>query len=178
MVTKCLKDSNYSIFIPITLLVRISFSVGAPSLLRKFDGIRPAAAYFCLQSTVNGINEEDTPGFNLLTDVTKTEVSPRVATVAPSASFAIFPLSKISFLLFSLQIIKKENQIQTRMSISNKIPFKIYHHYKLVLFNILQGISSFSLNQIQYKIVNNFLYQSEWVLGLLSNNLPGIFYFQ
>lgn len=72
----------------------ISLSDLPNSRRRKFNGIRPAAAYFCRKSTVSGINPPPL-GLSFDTAVTKTDVSPIRHSAAPLANRAYFPDDKL-----------------------------------------------------------------------------------
>lgn len=78
---------------------KISFSETPNSLRRKFVGIRPAAAYFCRKSTVNGIKFCVEFDESFATAVTIIEVFPILHTAVPFANLAYFPVDNLIPLL-------------------------------------------------------------------------------
>lgn len=77
----------------------ISSSLLLPSSRRKkFVGIRPAAADFCLYSTVNGIKLPEL-GLDFATAVTITDVSPNEHIAVPFANRAYLPAARHKSLL-------------------------------------------------------------------------------
>ena len=75
--------------------VRIAFSVGRPSRLKKPPGIFPAAYIRSSTSTVSGKKSAPSRASVRPCAVARTIVSPERTTTAPSACLASFPVSKL-----------------------------------------------------------------------------------
>src|SRR5687768_78938 len=75
--------------------VRIAFSVGRPSRLKKPPGIFPAAYIRSSTSTVSGKKSAPSRASARPTAVARIIVSPLRTTTAPSACLAILPVSKV-----------------------------------------------------------------------------------
>src|SRR5919201_5767962 len=75
--------------------VKIARSVGRPSRLKNPPGILPAAYMRSSTSTVSGKKSAPSRASCLPIAVASTIVSPLRTTTAPSACFAIFPVSKL-----------------------------------------------------------------------------------
>src|SRR5919204_325099 len=75
--------------------VRIAFSVGRPSRLKKPPGILPAAYIRSSTSTVSGKKSAPSRASVLPWAVARTIVSPSRTTTAPSACFASLPVSNV-----------------------------------------------------------------------------------
>ena len=74
--------------------VRIAFSVGRPSRLKKPPGIFPAAYIRSSTSTVSGKKSAPSRASRRPWAVARTIVSPLLTTTAPSACLASLPVSK------------------------------------------------------------------------------------
>ena len=75
--------------------VRIAFSVGRPSRLKKPPGILPAAYIRSSTSTVSGKKSAPSRASRRPWAVARTIVSPLLMTTAPSACLASFPVSNV-----------------------------------------------------------------------------------
>ena len=80
---------------PIMRAVRIAFSVGRPSRLKKPPGIFPAAYIRSSTSTVSGKKSAPSRASRRPWAVARTIVSPLLTTTAPSACLASLPVSNV-----------------------------------------------------------------------------------